>query len=104
MAPPPLQNISTTLASTSQQNNTSSNENPWPCRTWGRLRSRLKSNNMQGMAPKILFMTGFLINCAAMSGLFILLSHEWEDYDNRATNTCLPIPELYDQSISEFSS
>lgn len=57
---------------------------------------------MQGIAPKILFMTGFLINSTAMSGLFFLLNYEWDSKRKTQNNTCLSIADLYESSIGKF--
>jgi len=47
----------------------------------------------------VLFMTGFLVNSTAMSGLFYLLNHDWVN-KNRTADMCLPHKELYEYSIN----
>lgn len=94
MAPPPLHNP--TQASTSRDTNNGSG----PLANLRRLHSRWKENQMQGMAPKLLFMAGFLINSTALGGLFFLLTMDMGIVKQNETSKCEP-SQIYGYSISK---
>lgn len=86
--------------STPRNNN---DEGVWPFRTLRRLHNRWKSNQVHGFAPKVLFMTGFLINSTALAGLFFLLNFDFDRLVSNTTELCVPFVDPYTYSIGKLS-